>query len=95
MLTEYEQAKEDNDRPKIVWLPSLLLLPGSDHCYSLYVTPWRLWKWLPKRQTGMGDFSLGMPDSSDTYLTMPYMVSNSLPPVRIELIVRLSVKKIL
>ncbi|KAF8496819.1 hypothetical protein F5888DRAFT_1702774 [Russula emetica] len=50
MLTEYEQAKEDNERPKI-----------------------RLWKWLPKRQTGMGDFSLGMPDSSDTYLTMPHM----------------------
>lgn len=50
MLTEYEQAKEDNDRPKI-----------------------RLWKWLPKRQTGMGDFSLGMPDSSDTYLTLPHM----------------------
>jgi hypothetical protein len=22
MLTEYEQAKEDNDRPKMVWLPS-------------------------------------------------------------------------
>jgi len=21
MLTEYEQAKEDNDRPKMVWLP--------------------------------------------------------------------------
>lgn len=24
MLTEYEQAKEDNDRPKIVWLPTLI-----------------------------------------------------------------------
>jgi hypothetical protein len=29
----------------------------------------------------MGDFSLGMPDTSDnTYLTMPHMVSDSLPP---------------
>ena len=28
MLTEYEQAKEDNDRPKIVWLPSLIFFPG-------------------------------------------------------------------
>ena len=27
MLTEYEQAKEDNDRPKMVWLPSLSFLP--------------------------------------------------------------------
>ncbi|KAF8471610.1 hypothetical protein DFH94DRAFT_674209 [Russula ochroleuca] len=50
MLTEYEQAKEDNDRPKM-----------------------RLWKWLPKRQTGMGDYSLGMPETSDTYLTIPHM----------------------
>jgi hypothetical protein len=24
MLTEYEQAKEDNERPKIVWLPTLI-----------------------------------------------------------------------
>jgi hypothetical protein len=24
MLTEYEQAKEDNDRPKIVWMLTLL-----------------------------------------------------------------------
>jgi hypothetical protein len=53
---------------------------ASDRRYSAYVTPQRLWKWLPKRQTGMGDFSLGMPDSSDTYLTMPHMVSDTLPP---------------
>ncbi len=28
MLTEYEQAKEDSDRPKMVWLPTLNSLPG-------------------------------------------------------------------
>jgi hypothetical protein len=40
MLTEYEQAKEDNDRPKIVWLPTLIFFClASDRCYSAYVTP--------------------------------------------------------
>jgi hypothetical protein len=29
MLTEYEQAKEDNDRPKIVWLPTLTFFAWS------------------------------------------------------------------
>jgi len=50
MLTEYEQAKEENDRPKM-----------------------RLWKRPSKRQAGMGDYPLSMPDTSDTYLTIPHM----------------------
>lgn len=49
MLTEYEQAKEDNDRPKM-----------------------RLWK-RPKRHTGVGDYTLNMTDTSDTYLAVPHM----------------------
>ncbi|KAI0255257.1 hypothetical protein BJV78DRAFT_1178735 [Lactifluus subvellereus] len=52
MLTEYDQAKEENDRPKM-----------------------RLWKRPSKRHTGVGvgDYALGMPDTSDTYLTIPHM----------------------
>ncbi|KAF8256723.1 hypothetical protein EI94DRAFT_214953 [Lactarius quietus] len=49
VLTEYEQAKEDNDRPKM-----------------------RLWK-RPKRHTGVGDYAMNMPDTSDTYLAVPHM----------------------
>jgi hypothetical protein len=52
---------------------------ASDGSYAPFVTFQRLWKWLPKRQTGMGDFSLGMPDTSDTYLTIPHMVSDHNP----------------
>ena len=43
------------------------------------VTSQRLWKWLSKRQTGMGDYSLGMPETSETYFTIPYMVCNYPP----------------
>ncbi|KAI9433826.1 hypothetical protein H4582DRAFT_1982773 [Lactarius indigo] len=50
MLTEYEQAKEDNDRPKM-----------------------RLWRRPPKRHTGVGDYTLNVPDTSDTYLAVPHM----------------------
>ncbi|KAH9056754.1 hypothetical protein EDB87DRAFT_1779611 [Lactarius vividus] len=50
MLTEYEQAKEDNDRPKM-----------------------RLWRRPPKRHTGVGDYTMNMPDTSDTYLAVPHM----------------------
>ena len=71
MLTEYEQAKEDNDRPKMVWSPSVTF---DSPLMAAYVSSQRLWKWLPKRQTGMGDYSLGMPETSDTYLTIPHMV---------------------
>ena len=35
MLTEYEQAKEDNERPKIVWLPTYLSYLASDRCHCL------------------------------------------------------------
>ena len=96
MLTEYEQAKEDNDRPKMVWLPSQsFFLPLCLICScAAYVTFQRLWKWLPKRQTGMGDYSLGMPETSDTYLTIPHMASDHrLPRACIALTVRPSVKK--
>ena len=40
MLTEYEQAKEENDRPKMVWSPflSFLTCPLMMGCYTPYVT---------------------------------------------------------
>ncbi|KAH9970409.1 hypothetical protein BGW80DRAFT_1447028 [Lactifluus volemus] len=50
MLTEYEQAKEENDRPKM-----------------------GLWKRQQKRKTGVGDYSLGVFDISNTYLTIQHM----------------------
>ena len=72
MLTEYEQAKEDSDWPKMVAqrpaLPSLTLRLSH---------PQRLFKWPPKRHTGVIDCPLGMgiPDASDTYFTIPHMVT--------------------
>ncbi|KAH9170775.1 hypothetical protein EDB89DRAFT_1975792 [Lactarius sanguifluus] len=50
VLTEYEQGKEDNDRPKM-----------------------RLWKRPPKRHTGVGDYTMNVPDTSDTYLAVHHM----------------------
>ncbi len=39
MLTEYKQAKEDDDRPKLVWLPTLSFCLAPDGSYTAYVTP--------------------------------------------------------
>ena len=75
MLTEYEQAKEDNDRPKMVSSHSRPFLPLSLTVFP--PNPQRLWK-RPKRHTGVGDYAMNMmPDSSDTYLAVPHMVFQS------------------
>jgi hypothetical protein len=34
-----------------------------DGSCAAYVTSQRLWKWLPKLQTGTGDYFLGMPET--------------------------------
>lgn len=39
MLTEYEQAKEDNERPKIVWLPILICFAWPLIAVTPHVTP--------------------------------------------------------
>ena len=74
MLTEYEQAKEDSDRPKMVAqrpaLPSLTLRLSH---------PQRLFKRPPKRHTGVIDYPLGMPDTSGTYFTIPHVVNHPSP----------------
>jgi hypothetical protein len=74
MLTEYEQANEDSDRPKMVvqrsFLPSLTFRLSH---------PQRLFKWPPRRHTGVIDYPLGTPDTWDTYLTIPHMVSHPSP----------------
>jgi len=78
MLTEYEQAKEDCDRPKMV-----AQRPALPSLTSRLSHPQRLFKRPPKRHMGMIDYPLGMPDTSDTYFTIPHMVTIhplSLPP---------------
>jgi hypothetical protein len=76
MFTEYERAQEENDRPIMVWFPPVSLpLP----LMALTIPALCLWRLLSKRQTEMGDYSLGMRETSDTYLTISHMVSDHLP----------------
>jgi len=78
MLTEYGQAKEDCDRPKMV-----AQRPALPSLTSRLSHPQHLFKRPPKRHTDVIDYPLGMPDTSDTYFAIPHMViihPLSLPP---------------
>jgi hypothetical protein len=72
------QAKEDCDRPKM-----LAQRPALPSLTSRLSHPRRLFKRPPKRHTGLIDYPLGIPDTSDTYFAIPHMVTIhplSLPP---------------
>jgi hypothetical protein len=61
-------GKEDNNCPKIVRVSPL--------SFCLCLLALRLWKCLSNRQTGRGDYSLGMPETFDAHLTIPHMESD-------------------
>lgn len=73
ILTEYDQSKDDINRPKMV---------RTDKTYSEYYTLIPLQRFfrsnkMPRRQAGaMNDYTMSFPDAGEaTYLVTPHIVS--------------------